>query len=201
MLVLGRTPMLFTKPPAQKGAVHKIARPEKVAIFDPSKRTGGLTGTKKSLPLVVAICVYLIAREEMDKNKELYTFCHLQVFRSKIKHLTLEHWAIKLYHHSCVNWACFEKSHADSFLWPKPNTRGLSFVFCIHLRPVVTDVTGWRQCLCASQSFLLQIRNCEEMYICESMDISKDNWLAKNNFRHSRFTKKNEFNHWGSFSP
>ena len=27
--VLDHTPMLFTKPPAQKGAVHKIARPEK----------------------------------------------------------------------------------------------------------------------------------------------------------------------------
>ena len=46
--VLGHTPMLFTKPPAQKGAVHKIARPEKKWRFStPSKWTGGLTGTKK----------------------------------------------------------------------------------------------------------------------------------------------------------
>jgi hypothetical protein len=44
--------MLFTKPPAQKGAVHKIARPEKkVAIFDPLKMDGRADGNqKKSLP-------------------------------------------------------------------------------------------------------------------------------------------------------
>ena len=49
--VFGRTPMLFTKPPAQEGAVHIIAHPEeKNAIFDPSKWTGGLTGTKKTFP-------------------------------------------------------------------------------------------------------------------------------------------------------
>ena len=50
--VRGHTPMLFTKPPAQKGAVHKIARPEKkVAIFDPLKMDGRHDGNqKKSLP-------------------------------------------------------------------------------------------------------------------------------------------------------
>ena len=44
--------MLFTKPAAQKGAVHKIARPEKkVVIFDPLKTNGRADGNqKKSLP-------------------------------------------------------------------------------------------------------------------------------------------------------
>ena len=46
--VFGRTPMLFTKTPAQKGAVHKIARPEKkVVIFDPLKMNGRADGNQK----------------------------------------------------------------------------------------------------------------------------------------------------------
>ena len=46
--MVGRTPMLFTKRPAQKGAVHKIARPEKkVAIFDPLKTDGRADGNQK----------------------------------------------------------------------------------------------------------------------------------------------------------
>ena len=48
MHVLGHTPMLFTKPPAQKGAVHKIAPPErKMAIFDPLKMDGRADGNQK----------------------------------------------------------------------------------------------------------------------------------------------------------
>ena len=49
MDVLGHTLMLFTKPPAQKAAVHKIARPEKkVAIFDPLKMDGRDDGDQKN---------------------------------------------------------------------------------------------------------------------------------------------------------
>ena len=38
----GRTPMLLTKPLTQKGAVHKIARPEKSGDFPPpqNRRAG-----------------------------------------------------------------------------------------------------------------------------------------------------------------
>ena len=44
--------MLFTKPPAQKGAAHKIARPEKkVAIFDPLKMDGRADGNQKKASL------------------------------------------------------------------------------------------------------------------------------------------------------
>ena len=47
--VFVRTPMLFTKPPTRKGAVHKIARPEKkVAIFGPLKMDGWADGNQKN---------------------------------------------------------------------------------------------------------------------------------------------------------
>ena len=57
--VFGRTPMLFTKTPSQKGAVHKIARPEKKWRFStPFKMDGRADGNqKKSIPLTPCMMV------------------------------------------------------------------------------------------------------------------------------------------------
>ena len=51
MHVFGRRPMLFTKPPAQKGAVQISPVQKKVAIFDPLKIYGRADGSpKKDFP-------------------------------------------------------------------------------------------------------------------------------------------------------
>ena len=57
MHVFGRTPMMFTKTPTQKGAVQISPVQKKSCDFRPLKMDGRANGNQKSLPLVPNGCV------------------------------------------------------------------------------------------------------------------------------------------------